>query len=59
MLVTWVKCQVIFENGGKNVKLLFALLKQDRFTPFILVGPSQENLQAVQSRDNLKKTDNK
>ena len=27
MLVTWVKCQVIFENGNgdKNVKLLFAL----------------------------------
>ena len=25
MLVTWVKCQVIFENGDKNVKLLFAL----------------------------------
>ena len=25
MLVTWVKFQVIFENGDKNVKLLFAL----------------------------------
>ena len=25
MLVTWVKCRVIFENGDKNVKMLFAL----------------------------------
>ena len=25
MLVTWVKSQAVFENGDKNVKLLFTL----------------------------------
>ena len=33
MLVTWVT-KLYFENGDKNVKLLFCFVKQDRFIPF-------------------------
>ena len=33
MLVTWVKCEVIFENGDKKAKMLFALHSKTRLYP--------------------------
>ena len=34
MLVTWVT-KLYFENGDKNIKILFCIAKQDQIVPFI------------------------